>query len=597
MDNTLSLDYQQTDFGREFAEEVERLDGRIDDEIEARSNADDNLQSQIDTIKASSDVVDIVGTYAELEEYDTSKLNDNDIVKVLEDETHDGDITYYRWSTSTKAFSFVGSLSAYYSKGETDTLLSGKQDTLTAGTNIQINDNVISATGTTYTAGTGLNLSGTEFSVDTTVVATKSDLPAKTSDLTNDGADGTSTYVEVDDLATVATTGAYSDLSGTPTIPTATSDLTNNGSDGTSTYVEASDLATVATSGSYTDLTNTPTIPAAQVNSDWNATSGVAEILNKPTIPAAQVNSDWNASSGVAEILNKPTLAAVATSGAYSDLTGTPTIPTVNNATLTVTQNGTTAGTFTANSSSDTTIALTDTTYADFTGATSSVAGTHGLVPAPTTSDVDKYLKGDGTWGAVAGSGLVELSYGSSTWNDFITAYQANKIVYCRASSNTNPATGSQTRKAFMAYVNNADSPTEVEFQYVRSVSSKTDSQQSDQVFVYKLTNVSGGAWTVESRSMAPKIVAGAGMASTFTNGANATITLSASTMTGATSSTAGVAGIVPAPAAGDNTKFLAGNGTWATPDAPVITMSSVDPGEGGSLAADNYIFIYDAGA
>ena len=36
-------------------------------------------------------------------------------------------------------------------------------------------------------------------------------------------------------------------------------------------------------SGSYNDLTDKPTIPAAQVNSDWNATSGVAEILNKPT--------------------------------------------------------------------------------------------------------------------------------------------------------------------------------------------------------------------------------------------------------------------------------------------------------------------------
>ena len=47
-------------------------------------------------------------------------------------------------------------------------------------------------------------------------------------------------------------------------------------------------------------------VPADQVNADWNATSGVAEILNKPTIPAAQVNADWNASSGVAEILNKP---------------------------------------------------------------------------------------------------------------------------------------------------------------------------------------------------------------------------------------------------------------------------------------------------
>lgn len=66
-----------------------------------------------------------------------------------------------------------------------------------------------------------------------------------------------------------------------------------------------SDLATVATSGSYNDLSN------------------------KPTIPAAQVNSDWNATSGKAQILNKPTLATVATSGSYTDLSDKPTIPTV----------------------------------------------------------------------------------------------------------------------------------------------------------------------------------------------------------------------------------------------------------------------------
>lgn len=47
-----------------------------------------------------------------------------------------------------------------------------------------------------------------------------------------------------------------------------------------------SSLATVATSGSYNDLTNKPTIPSAQVNSDWNSTSGVSQILNKPTIPS-----------------------------------------------------------------------------------------------------------------------------------------------------------------------------------------------------------------------------------------------------------------------------------------------------------------------
>lgn len=157
---------------------------------------------------------------------------------------------------------------------------------------------------------------------------------------------------------------------------------------------------------SYSDLEDKPTIPAAQVNSDWNSSSGVSEILNKPTIPtslsdlsdvdvspasltdldylmwyseegkwianhgitnlndladvstlfqlangqvlqygngvwfnnfvdysditntptipAAQVNSDWNSSSGVSEILNKPTLATVATSGSYNDLSNKP---------------------------------------------------------------------------------------------------------------------------------------------------------------------------------------------------------------------------------------------------------------------------------
>lgn len=39
---------------------------------------------------------------------------------------------------------------------------------------------------------------------------------------------------------------------------------------------------------------------------------------------APQQNSDWNATSGVTEILNKPLLASVATTGQYSSLLGTP---------------------------------------------------------------------------------------------------------------------------------------------------------------------------------------------------------------------------------------------------------------------------------
>ena len=82
-------------------------------------------------------------------------------------------------------------------------------------------------------------------------------------------------------------------------------------------------------------------IPDAQVNADWNSSSGVSQILNKPSlaavatsgdygdlinapsIPAAQVNADWTATTGVAQILNKPNIF----SGAYTDLTGKPTIP------------------------------------------------------------------------------------------------------------------------------------------------------------------------------------------------------------------------------------------------------------------------------
>lgn len=50
--------------------------------------------------------------------------------------------------------------------------------------------------------------------------------------------------------------------------------------------------------------------------------------------------------------------------------------------------------------------------YTAMTGATSSVAGTVGAVPAPTTADVNKYLKGDGTWGDVS---VQPATYDSST--------------------------------------------------------------------------------------------------------------------------------------------------------------------------------------
>ena len=71
-------------------------------------------------------------------------------------------------------------------------------------------------------------------------------------------------------------------------------------------------------------------------------------------------------------------LKAVATSGAYSDLTGTPTLATVA-----------TSGKYTD---------LTN-KPSIMTGATSSANGTSGFTPTPTSGSQDKVLRGDATWG------------------------------------------------------------------------------------------------------------------------------------------------------------------------------------------------------
>lgn len=72
-------------------------------------------------------------------------------------------------------------------------------------------------------------------------------------------------------------------------------------------------------------------------------------------------------------------------------------------------------------------ITATKKTVRTMTGATSSAAGATGLVPAPTTGDVGKYLKGDGTWGTPTNTtyseatssayGLVKIGYTASGKN------------------------------------------------------------------------------------------------------------------------------------------------------------------------------------
>ena len=81
--------------------------------------------------------------------------------------------------------------------------------TYTAGSNITISGNEISATDTKYTAGTGLNLTGTEFSADTTVLATQNDLSSKQNTLT------AGSNITISDNTISATDTTYSAFTGT----------------------------------------------------------------------------------------------------------------------------------------------------------------------------------------------------------------------------------------------------------------------------------------------------------------------------------------------------------------------------------------------
>ena len=136
----------------------------------------------------------------------------------------------------------------------------------------------ITSTGNPYTVGNVVWYLGNVYRC---IVANDSILPTNTTYWVNLGAG----FQAVERPADWDATTGNNQILNKPTIPAAQVNSDWNASSGIAQILNKPTLATVATSGSYTDLINQPSIPPAQVNSDWNAVSGVAEILNKPTIP------------------------------------------------------------------------------------------------------------------------------------------------------------------------------------------------------------------------------------------------------------------------------------------------------------------------
>lgn len=196
LSTTVTNNYNTLD-GR-ITSEVSTLNTTIGTETTNRQNADNNLQSQIDAIVSSSDVFDIVGTYAELQAYDISTVPVNDIIKVLVDSTHSNAATYYRCVevSNVKSWSYIGSEGAYYTKSESDSLFVEQTTTVNnkpLSTNITLTASDVGALPSSTTIGNGvLTIQNNSVDVDTFNANATSNktinivTPTKTSDLTND---------------------------------------------------------------------------------------------------------------------------------------------------------------------------------------------------------------------------------------------------------------------------------------------------------------------------------------------------------------------------------------------------------------------------
>lgn len=172
---------------------------------------------------------------------------------------------------------------------------------------------------------------------------------------------------------TPADIGALPDTTEIPVVPTNISAFDNDAGyltqhQSLTDYPKKTELANVATSGDYTDLINTPTIPSTEgLATETYVQNKIAEVVNSApgTLDtlnelAQALGNDPNFATTMATELGKKAntanLATVATSGSYNDLSDTPAIPSVGNGTLTIQKNGTSAGTFTANATTDKTI-------------------------------------------------------------------------------------------------------------------------------------------------------------------------------------------------------------------------------------------------
>lgn len=182
-----------------------------------------------------------------------------------------------------------------------------------------------------------------------------------------------------------------------------------------------------------------------------------------------------------------------------------------------------------------------NTTYSNMGGATSSAAGSAGLVPAPAAGKQASFLRGDGTWVIPTNTtyakantttlGLVMIGYAENGKNYPVELDSSGKMYVNVPWTDTNTTYGVVGANGSTGLVKNGST--------VTSASGYTACPIVGGIPYYKDTNT------------------------TYAN------------MEAATASAAGAAGLVPAPAAGKQTSFLRGDGTWVVPTNTTYGLAS----------------------
>jgi hypothetical protein len=183
----------------------------------------------------------------------------------------------------------------------------------------------------------------------------------------------------------------------------------------------------------------------------------------------------------------------------------------------------------------------TNTTYTNMGAASASAAGKAGLVPAPAAGAQGKYLRGDGTWQTPPNTtyakantstlGLVMIGYAENGKNYPVELDDSGKMFVNVPWTDTNTTYGVVGANGSTGLVKNGST--------VTNASGYTACPIVSGVPYYKDTNT------------------------TYAN------------MKAATASAAGAAGLVPAPAAGKQTSFLRGDGTWVVPTNTTYGLAS----------------------